>query len=155
MAAAVETEPAFIERCGAWINRCLGDSGAWRCRAADAGDALVGTIWLQLIEKLPNPVAEPEYHGYVSSLYVRPQYRRAGLGSGLLAACLRECEARAVDAVILWPTPQSRSLSLPRLRGPRRLGRATSVDPAAEPREVGRSRIEVYRRDGALGWNQE
>jgi hypothetical protein len=34
----------------------------------------------------------------------------AGLGSALLHACLSECDARAVDAVILWPTPASRTL---------------------------------------------
>jgi hypothetical protein len=28
----------------------------------------------------------------------------------LLGACLRECETRAVDAVVLWPTPASRTL---------------------------------------------
>jgi GNAT superfamily N-acetyltransferase len=69
-------------------------------------------VWLQLIEKLPNPVAEPEWHGYVSSLYVEPSERSGGLGSALLAECLAECASRAVDAVVLWPTPRSRTLYL-------------------------------------------
>lgn len=112
IAPPAETEAAFIERCVAWMTPRLRPSGTWRCWVADTGEALVGTVWLELVEKLPNPIGEPEWHGYVSSLYVRPEQRGAGLGSSLLDTCLRECEARAVDAVILWPTPASRSLYL-------------------------------------------
>jgi ribosomal protein S18 acetylase RimI-like enzyme len=71
---------------------------------------LVGAIWLQIIEKIPNPGAETENHGYISNLYVEPSRRGAGLGSMLIDACLRFCEKEAVDAVILWPTPRSRRL---------------------------------------------
>jgi GNAT superfamily N-acetyltransferase len=112
-ARPAEAETEFLDRCAGWMGRRLEVAGgAWRCWVADGTDAIIGTAWLQLVEKLPNPVAEPEWHGYVSSLYVRPQYRGAGLGSALLRACLDECEARSVDAVILWPTPASRSLYL-------------------------------------------
>jgi GNAT superfamily N-acetyltransferase len=112
IASAAETEAAFVERCAAWMARRLEAIGTWRCWVADTGSAIVGTIWLELVEKLPNPTGEPEWHGYVSSLYVRPEHRAAGLGSALLGTCLRECEARSVDATILWPTPASRSLYL-------------------------------------------
>lgn len=77
---------------------------------ADDRGAVVGTVWLQLIQKLPNPVAERELHGYISSLYVTPEHRGAGVGTLLLRAVLEECDARGVDAVLLWPTPKSRSL---------------------------------------------
>jgi ribosomal protein S18 acetylase RimI-like enzyme len=107
---AAESETAFVERCTAWMLERLRPGASWRCWVAQAHGAIVGSAWLQLIEKLPNPVAEPELHGYISSLYVQPAHRGAGLGSRLLAACLGECEAQAVDAAILWPTPRSRSL---------------------------------------------
>jgi GNAT superfamily N-acetyltransferase len=112
IAAAAESEAAFLERCTAWMGERLRPGASWRCWVAQMSEAIVGSAWLQLIEKLPNPVAEPELHGYISSLYVQPAHRGAGLGSLLLAACLGECEARAVDAAILWPTPRSRSLYL-------------------------------------------
>ena len=110
IAPAPESETAFVERCTAWMLERLRPGTSWRCWVVQASDAIVGSAWLQLIEKLPNPVAEPELHGYISSLYVQPAHRGARLGSLLLAACLGECEARAVDAAILWPTPRSRSL---------------------------------------------
>jgi ribosomal protein S18 acetylase RimI-like enzyme len=108
----VEAKAVFVERCAAWMRRRLKAGGDWRCWVADAAGAIVGTVWLGLVEKLPNPIGEPEWHGYVSSLYVRPEYRGMGLGSALLDTCLRECETRPVDAVVLWPTPASRTLYL-------------------------------------------
>lgn len=108
--APVESELDFLARSEPWIRKRLGAGSSWRCWVAESGNRLVGTAWLQLIEKLPNPVDEAEWHGYISSLYVDPAWRNAGLGTALLEKCLKECEERKVDAVILWPTPRSREL---------------------------------------------
>jgi GNAT superfamily N-acetyltransferase len=107
---AVEDQAAFLERCREWMTSRLDPRGTWRCWIAEDGGAVVGMSWLQLLEKIPNPVAEPELHGYVSSLYVRSERRGTGIGSTLLAACLDECESCGADAVFLWPTPRSRPL---------------------------------------------
>jgi GNAT superfamily N-acetyltransferase len=106
-------EPAetFQQRCASWMATRLA-TGAWRCWVGEQEGRIIGTVWLFTIEKLPNPVAEPEQHAYVSSLYVRPQYRGSGLGSRLLATVLATCEAERCDAVFLWPTARSRSLYL-------------------------------------------
>jgi GNAT superfamily N-acetyltransferase len=105
-----EDEAGFLQRCAGWMADRLNGRGPWRCWVAEEGDTLVGTVWLQIIEKLPNPVGEAECHGYVSSLYVVPSRRSTGLGSALLSACLQECDRRGTDAVFLWPTSRSRPL---------------------------------------------
>jgi GNAT superfamily N-acetyltransferase len=105
-----EEESEFVRRCTGWMTASLSPGGAWRCWVAELGGTLVGTLWLQLIEKLPNPVGHPVWHGYVSSVYVVPELRNAGIGSGLLTACLDECRGLAVDAVFLWPSSRSRAL---------------------------------------------
>ncbi len=110
--APVESEADFLARCASWMTARLAPGGSWRCWLAEEAGRAVGTVWLQRIEKLPNPVAEAESHGYVSSLYVVPSSRGAGLGSRLLGACLGACQVEEMDAVILWPTPRSRSLYL-------------------------------------------
>lgn len=107
---ATEVADDFVERCAGWMRRRLHAVGPWYCWITEASDRLTGTIWLQLIEKLPNPVAERERHAYITNLYVRPEHRGAGLGGLLLGAALGECERGRVDAVLLWPTPRSRSL---------------------------------------------
>ena len=104
-----EDRDAFLRRCAEWMRARLGDGHAWRAWVADADGGIVGTIWLQMLEKLPNPVAEPEVHGYVTNLYVR-ESARGGIGVRLLAAALDECAAAGVHQAFLWPTQRSRTL---------------------------------------------
>lgn len=107
---AVEDEAHFVARCERWMADRLRAADRWRCWVAESGGVLLGCVWLALLEKVPNPVAEAEEHGYVSNLYVAPSARRAGLGGALLDEALRVCRERRVDAVLLWPTTESRSL---------------------------------------------
>jgi GNAT superfamily N-acetyltransferase len=106
----IESGTIFVERCARWMARHLGPEGGWRCWLAVLGDTPVGTVWLQLIEKLPNPVGHRDYHGYISSVYVVPSLRNAGIGSALLQACVVDAEALGLDALFLWPTQRSRPL---------------------------------------------
>ena len=108
--AAVESPTAFHERCTTWMAERLGADGPWRCWIAETPSESVGAIWLHFLEKIPNPVDEPEAHGYITNLYVRPDCRGSGIGERLLATALEECDRRRVHSVVLWPTPRSRSL---------------------------------------------
>jgi GNAT superfamily N-acetyltransferase len=105
----VEDEGVFVQRCTEWMAQHLRGT-VWRCWMAVLGDAAVGTLWLQLIEKLPNPVGHRDYHGYVTSVYVVPHLRNEGIGSALLRACVSEAETQRLDALFLWPTERSRPL---------------------------------------------
>jgi ribosomal protein S18 acetylase RimI-like enzyme len=105
-----EPENIFLLRCERWIHQTLRENRDWNCWIAEPGVTVAGTIWLQFIEKIPNPVAELEWHGYITNLFVREAFRGKALGSQLLAKALEACRTRGVDAVFLWPTPQSRSL---------------------------------------------
>ena len=111
LAAARETHDAFVARAGAWMEQRLGDPGSgWRCWVAEDSGTRVGHVWLLAIDKLPNPVAEPERHAYLSNLYVRPAARGSGTGGRLLEQAIAWCRDAGVDAVILWSTPESRTL---------------------------------------------
>ena len=93
------------------MKKSLGaDCGAWRCWVVEDGNHLLGQVCVQLFEKMPNPVNEPEVHAYLTNFYVVPELRSHGLGRRLLNKALSWCRAQGVDAVILWATPGSRSL---------------------------------------------
>lgn len=110
---AVRAEAGFVERCTAWMAERLPRSEIWRCWVVDRdAEGMVGMVWVQFLEKVPNPVGEPELHAYLTSFYIRPSARGRGLGSVLLAAALDACRDRGCDSVFLWPTPRSRSLYL-------------------------------------------
>jgi GNAT superfamily N-acetyltransferase len=106
---ANEADDAFVARCAEWMRDRL-EGGAWRAWVAETGGEIVGTAWLQLLEKMPNPVDEAELHGYVTNIYLRESLRGRGTGSRLLTTVLDECAAAGADAVFLWPTERSRPL---------------------------------------------
>jgi GNAT superfamily N-acetyltransferase len=93
-------------------NRVLygGAHHGWRCWVIDDGKQLLGHVCVQLFEKMPNPVNEPEAHAYLTNFYVVPEMRGRGLGGKLLNKALSWCRAQDADAVILWATTESKSL---------------------------------------------
>jgi len=106
----VESETEFLTRCETWMRARLGDDSIWRVWLLEWNRDLIGAVWLQVVEKLPNPTAESELHAYVSNFYVRPDHRNTGGGSLLLRAALDEAERLGVDSIFLWPSARSRPL---------------------------------------------
>ncbi len=107
---ATEPQVEFLERCERWMADHLHDGSLWKCWVAESDSLLAGALWLQLVEKIPNPRAEPEYHAYITNFYVEKSARGQGVGTRLLTTALDWCKGREVHAVILWPTEKSRSL---------------------------------------------
>jgi GNAT superfamily N-acetyltransferase len=109
--SATETKSRFLRRCTSWMKkRFRSGSSPWRCWVLDDGNRLLGHVCVQLFEKVPNPVNEPELHGYVTNFYVVREMRSHGLGKRLLKKALSWSCAQGADAVILWATPGSKSL---------------------------------------------
>ena len=110
-------------------------SRVWRCWVLDDGKQLLGHVCVQLFEKMPNPVNEPEAHAYLTNFYVLPEMRGRGLGRKLLNKALSWCRAQGADAVILWATllrrgtdTASRRAHTNRLRLPRGFGTDALLD---------------------------
>src|SRR6185503_3521373 len=106
----VETEQEFLDRCAAWMRDRLGPESVWRVWVLERNNAAVGNVWMQAVEKLPNPTTEPELHAYVSNFYISPEHRNGGGGSAMLGVVLDECRRLRVDTVFLWPSARSRPL---------------------------------------------
>ncbi|HJZ82113.1 MAG TPA: GNAT family N-acetyltransferase [Pyrinomonadaceae bacterium] len=102
----------FVARCERWMKERLQDGNSWRCWIGESDGAPVGHLWVQLIEKIPNPISEPEQHAYLTNFYVREANRGRGVGSRLLAAAMDWIQGQDVHAMILWPTDESRTLYL-------------------------------------------
>ncbi len=105
-----ESQADFVLRASAWMRERLAIGSAWRCWVVEQQGVVVGHIWLELIEKIPNPVVELEKHGYITNAYVRESLRGQGAGQHLMEAAMACCRDEGVDSVILWPRPRSRSL---------------------------------------------
>jgi len=108
----VENEVTFIERCATWMEQRLRKQSYWKCWIAEANQIPVGSVWAQLIEKIPNPIDEPECYVYLTNFYVREEYRGKGAGAMLLSVALAWSESNNAQTVILWPTERSRPFYL-------------------------------------------
>ena len=108
----VESEPAFVARCARWMSERLRQGSVWQCWIAGWQDVAVGAVWTQLVEKIPNPIAEPEHYVYLTNFYVREEYRGQGIGSRLLVEVLEWSKSKNAQMVILWPTERSKQFYL-------------------------------------------
>src|SRR5690349_7968031 len=61
---AIELPEEFVARCEAWMRDRLSNDVFWCAWIAETvdedGPLAVGAVWLQLIEKVPNPILEKE-----------------------------------------------------------------------------------------------
>jgi len=107
---AIEAPDAFFERCAKWMRPRLNIDSPWSVFVAERDGQIVGNIWVQIIEKIPNPGPEPELHAYVSNFFIVPRERNTGLGTRMLNAIIEHCRTNSVDTVFLWPSERSRPL---------------------------------------------
>jgi len=110
LTAPAEPADQFKARCAQWMAGRLAGDPRWHCWVAEGSQGIVGNLWLQVIEKIPNPAAaEPESHGYITNVYVVPELRNGGVGALLMEAALAWCREEGIDAALLWPSERSRS----------------------------------------------
>jgi GNAT superfamily N-acetyltransferase len=108
----VEPEEAFVARAAPWIAERLSHD-TWRVWVAvEADGAIVGHVFVQFVEKIPNPVPEAETLAYLTNLYVVPGLRNQGIGALLLQSALVACEAMDVETTFLRPSKGSVPLYL-------------------------------------------
>ena len=107
---ATEEPDAFFERCASWMRPRLNVDSPWSVFVAERDGQIVGNVWVQIIEKIPNPGPEPELHAYVSNFFIVPHERDTGLGTRMLNVILEHCRTHSVDTVFLWPSERSRPL---------------------------------------------
>jgi GNAT superfamily N-acetyltransferase len=105
----IETRAAFVDRCAAWMRRELSAATIWRAWVAERDAVIIGQVWVQLFQKLPNPTDEAEQQAYLSNLYVTPS-ARGGAGTKLLATAIAWARARKIEYVVLWPSARSVTL---------------------------------------------
>jgi GNAT superfamily N-acetyltransferase len=107
-----EDEETFVNRCTMWMRERLRSESLWKCWIAELQDTAIGNVWVQLVEKIPNPIEEPEHYIYLTNFYVREQHRSHGVGSMLLSEILAWSQTKNIKTIILWPTEASKPFYL-------------------------------------------
>jgi GNAT superfamily N-acetyltransferase len=110
----------------AWLAAALA-TGRWHVWVADAGDRLVGKVYLQVVDVVPRPWDPPKRRwGYVTTFYVDPVVRNAGVGTRLMAELTALARSLGLELLQVWPSERSAPLY-------RRLGFAPSPDALELP----------------------
>ena len=107
---ATEPEDEFIARCVEWMRHRLGPGSNWVVWILEHDGMPIGNLWVQMVEKIPNPGHEAEMHAYVSNVFVLPEHRNTGGGAMLLDAAIADCRSTQVDSMFLWASDESRPL---------------------------------------------
>lgn len=66
---------------------------------ADVDGHVAGAAWLLVAERVPRPGSWHRLFGDIQSVMVRPEFRRRGVGSALIAAVLAEARTRGLGHV--------------------------------------------------------
>jgi GNAT superfamily N-acetyltransferase len=109
--AAFETEAGFVARAAPLIEGFL-RNGRWHAWIAECDGRICGHLFLQLIDKMPNPdPREPEHLAYLTSFFVEPGLRDRGVGAALMHQLEDFAQRSDVEKIlIVGTTVRSRSL---------------------------------------------
>jgi GNAT superfamily N-acetyltransferase len=101
-------EQVFLAGCERWLRDRL--TGNWLAWVADVDETICGHLFLNRVEKVPEPSASADELGYVTNFYVVPQWRNRGVGRALLDAMRVYAHGRNLDTLIVWPSERSAPL---------------------------------------------
>jgi GNAT superfamily N-acetyltransferase len=114
MFAEMGTEAATLDRASdsfaIWLAPLLENGDYFGFLVEDAG-AVVGGIGLRVTDFPPNPVhPESNQRGFISNMYVEPEYRRRGLAQELMGLAEAELLRRGVTYAALQASAAGRPL---------------------------------------------
>ncbi|MBA3825397.1 MAG: GNAT family N-acetyltransferase [Ktedonobacterales bacterium] len=81
----------------------------WVIWVAEAGERLIGNIYIQIVAKLPRPGRFDHRWGYVTNVYVVPERRDARIGAALMARVQEWARAEDLEYLLLWPSERAAS----------------------------------------------
>lgn len=79
----------------------------WHTWVAQQDDQLIGTIWLQKVNKIPSFTEPSGCWGYVTNMLVIPAWRNQGIGTQLLNAVKEYAKAHHYELLVVWPSHAS------------------------------------------------
>jgi GNAT superfamily N-acetyltransferase len=99
----------FVQQAESWIRDRLIE-GRWLAWVAETADMICGHVFLQLVERMPDPQGVDAPIGYVTNFYVTPGQRNRGIGTALLRALAEYAQTEAFNTLIVWPSERSAPL---------------------------------------------
>lgn len=74
---------------------------------AESGARVVAAMSIVKVTKIPRPGDLSGQWGYLTNVYTLPEFRRRGIGAGLLAEARRWAQAQKLELLVVWPSERS------------------------------------------------
>ncbi len=97
-------DPDFEDRFTDWFERTVPTRRTW---IAYADGVPVGMMSMGLFERVPKPDKPQSFWGYLSTAFVVPEARNAGVGRLLLDAVLDHARSEGFARVVLHPSDRA------------------------------------------------
>jgi GNAT superfamily N-acetyltransferase len=82
-------------------------SGRWTVWVAEAEGEIVSHVFIGLIDKIPRPIRQDRWLGYVTNVYTRPEHRGRGIGAAMLDRVTSWAAEQQVELLVVWPSDES------------------------------------------------
>ncbi|WP_127474476.1 GNAT family N-acetyltransferase [Microbacterium sulfonylureivorans] len=105
--ASAEERDEFARALGEWWEE---RSGSVICFVAEVDTTLIGMAWLVIFERVPDIRNHRRRTGDIQSVYVRPGYRGAGIGSQLLAGLVAVADELQIPRVTVSANSKAAAL---------------------------------------------
>ncbi len=96
----------FTAQFTAFLENALA-SGRWAFWLAEDATGVLGTIFVQIMGKVPRPNRVHARWAYITNVYIVPERRDAGLGADLLRHMQAWARAEGLEHMILWPSARA------------------------------------------------
>jgi GNAT superfamily N-acetyltransferase len=97
-------DPGFVSRMADWIALEAERRTTW---VASVSELPVGMASMFEYRRMPRPGRPDSRWGYVSNMFVRPEFRNRGIGSTLLTCVVTAAERRGYARLVLSPSARA------------------------------------------------
>jgi GNAT superfamily N-acetyltransferase len=73
------------------------------------GGKIIAHAAVNVVRGVPRPARKSDQWGYLTDCYTRPEYRRRGVGSELIARVKEWSAKRDLELLLVWPSEESQS----------------------------------------------
>lgn len=102
----VVSKSEFIDSCTSFLKYRLENKSYVGWIAEDDGE-IVAHIFVHKIDLVPRPCKIHDQFGYITNNYTKPEYRRKGIGSQLMAKVLDWAKDEDLELLIVYPSEQA------------------------------------------------
>jgi GNAT superfamily N-acetyltransferase len=100
------TREIFLPVCLDFLRQAYA-SGRWAMWVAAENGAIIATLYVQRILKIPNPRSLTPEFGYITSVYTVPVWRNQGVGAELMRRVQAWGLQEGLEMFVLWPSERS------------------------------------------------